>query len=110
MERDYISYSIDEFLLLGRKDALENGKRDSFNIIDSLLKVDKYYCLERLKNYLLGYRIGIVELSLLNVHEKPTFDMTNMTLKTLTGNLPNTELIQIVEIESKKLILERIGE
>jgi len=110
MKRDYITFSLREFILLGRKDALTYRKRDSYKIIDSLEIKDRNYCLARLKNYLIGYRIGIVELSLKNIHEKPIFDKNNCVLKSKSGTLPNTNLEQLVDIEAKRLILERIGE
>lgn len=62
MERDYIANSSREFTLIGRADALADSRKLMDEILDELLPIySKEGVLERLKNYLIGYRIGLLE-------------------------------------------------
>lgn len=107
MKRDYISFSLNEFILLGRKDALTEGKRDTTNLISGLSSHSKAYIIKRLKNYLLGYRMGIVEISLINARKTPLFDKEKCVLITSQNKLPNREMKQIVKEEAKNLVLRK---
>ena len=62
MKRDYIANSSREFTLIGRADALADSRKLIDEILDELLPIySKKGVLERLKNYLIGYRIGLLE-------------------------------------------------
>lgn len=65
MKREFSTYDINEFMLIGRTDALTDSKKQIDLLLDEISPLyNKEGILERLKNYLLGYRIGTLERTL----------------------------------------------
>lgn len=78
MKRIYSTYNIDEFILIGRADALTDSKKQSSQIIDELnLLFNLEATTLRLKNYLLGYRLGTLEKLLRESGEYVRFDLNS---------------------------------
>lgn len=74
MKREYITYSISEFFLLGRKDALTDGKKETtkiFNELKNIMSLSE--TKKRLISYLQGYKIGTLE-ALFNNIQHTTYD------------------------------------
>jgi len=62
MKREYLTFGLEEFFLLGRKDALTDGIKDVDEIINSTyIILKRKELLNHLKMYLLGYKIGVLE-------------------------------------------------
>lgn len=78
MNREYITYELKEFILLGRKDTLNDLPRQTEEIINELKPLVTIKKLENiLTNYYYGCRIGIIEQSLKNAHINVEFNKSN---------------------------------
>lgn len=59
MKREYLNYSIDEFFILGKTDALNYVIKDLNGLVNELNKViGEDEIIKRIVSYLLGHKIG----------------------------------------------------
>lgn len=105
MKRDYLTFSPDEFKLLGRLDALTDGKEQTNEIIRSLsVLLQKKDIITNVTNYLVGYKIGTLE-SLYKKHgQYLSFDFESKSFKYPDGKEPTAIRIgySAFEEESRK--------
>ena len=88
MKVEYKTYKLKDFILLGRKHALEDLPRQTGQIISEL---EPLISIKRLKKiltyYYYGCRLGIIEQALKNTHIKVEFDIkTNNLIHLENGN------------------------
>lgn len=111
MQREYITYSTNEFTLIGRADALLDSKKLIDEILDELLPIySKEVIIERLKNYLIGYRIGLLESDFIRKGIYGSFDCESkyyIKNSNETIRMVNTYQLYLNEAEQEaKLALE----
>lgn len=111
MNRDYIANSSKEFTLIGRADALADSKKLIDQILDELLPIyNKEVVIERLKNYLIGYRIGLLESEFLKKGIYGSFDWESKNYIKNNDEIIKTanafELYSLVAEQEAKLALE----
>lgn len=102
--RDYLTYSLREYILLGRLDAINGYKKDIKKIIKTIRGMGEKYTLDRVINYLLGFELGTIEVYLLDMKESAIFNAENCTLIYDNEVLPNEEQKSNAKEEAQKLV------
>lgn len=107
-KRDYFSYSLKEYILLGRSDAINGYGKCVKSIIRTLKNMEEDYIIDRVKNYLIGFELGTIEVYLKDMRLYPNFDFDNCTLTFDRDILPNDEQRKSA-LEETHQLLRRFG-
>ena len=90
--RNYITYKSDEYFLLGHYDGLNETKKQTDIILNSLSGIMNYKFIKRcLVNYLHGYKIGVLEYYLKKLEPNAYFDLTTKSFKKGNIEIKRTE-------------------
>lgn len=103
--RDYFSYSLIEYLLMGRQDALNGINKDVKDMIKALKGMSEDYIIDRVKNYLIGFELGTLQCYLSDMRLSSVFDEESCTLTFDRDVLPDEEQKERALSQARQLLV-----